>query len=159
MTKQDWHLCKTNKQTKKKKKKIFKDSGFKVLSWLQCYIPKWTLRHGNVAFTRVININIWHGIQVLIILNYQQVHCWCSTMLHDCWSDVSFRYNTIVFYNLCVTLWLTNRELCYPKSVDWPPALFDISLSNVIKGKTTWWRLPWLKCKKILYVCNQESRK
>lgn len=68
-----------------------------------------------------MDIDILHGSHILVILIYQQVQCWCSRILHDCWSGVSLRYNMIVFLKLLSSYDFVGdkpRTLCEPKRVD-----------------------------------------
>lgn len=51
--------------------------------------------HVTVELVCVTDIDFSYGFQ-----SCQQVHCGYFTILHDCRSDVSLRYNLIVFFKL-----------------------------------------------------------
>lgn len=80
----------------------------------------------------------WHGFQILVVMIYQQVQCWCSSIMHGCWSDVSLRYNMIVFFkvlSLCDSVSDEPRIYCSLKSVDKPAAFCFVVVFS--KGKNT----------------------
>lgn len=115
---------------KLKGKKI---KSYKVFSLLQCYIPKWALRHGNVASIPVEVWPVWQFFSLCSICWYltrpSGFTCRYTADGLGYWMTVGVMFHLGTtwlsfskFYPRAIFVGDKPRTWCYPQSVDEPPA-------------------------------------